>query len=778
MNFYLTNAGLAAFVNPANTGTNAILIDRIGVSSVALPGDPSSHAGLLALPNELKRLSTFAGANVGDNTIHVTIRDESAETYALRTFGLYASTGVLMAYVTSADPISQKTPSSMTLIAADLAFVVAINAQVNFGNTNFLNPPATTVTPGVVELATKEETAEGVDTTRAVTPYGLKWVLDQLLAGYAALVHSHDAAAIVSGVLQVGRIPALGMEKITGLAGALALKLDAANFTWNNLTGKPALVYPDTNAVFLTMQTRMATAANGSIYFGDQVVGPRRLDFNGDLFKFIGAGLQINGHTPWTTQNFNPADKAAAIHSHDWAQVTGKPTNILSQQGVAYDDLDWRTLTVAGVYSVIPQTAWHASNPVAASPYGQLIVTFGGPNTVHQTYRSTAGESWNRQSYNGTWSGWTRSWNSVNFNPADKAAAVHSHDWAQVTGKPVTLVHTDTVQVFTGRKVFKGAGVGTLAAQGWETSAVEVQSTGATDAAVMTFHLPGGVVFKFGLDTDYQWKAVNSAGGVATFWHSANFDPTTKVTNLQASITARGTAGFGTASVFGGDATNSGFVAFNLPDGTRVGYIGAASATGKAVVFAAENGGSYFFGVRPSFNGATPWDSGNFTPSSKANVSHTHTSADITDLLDKFWPAGELRLYAKTSLPGAGVRVLAANGAAVSRTTYARLFTEIGTTYGAGDGATTFNLPDWRAVFFRGLDQGRGLDTGRALGVLQMSQNLQHNHIVNVRTNANTGVGFVEDADGTGEARTVGTTFEGGDEARPINQALLACITY
>lgn len=56
------------------------------------------------------------------------------------------------------------------------------------------------------------------------------------------------------------------------------------------------------------------------------------------------------------------------------------------------------------------------------------------------------------------------------------------------------------------------------------------------------------------------------------------------------------------------------------------------------------------------------------------------------------------------------------NGAAVSRTTYATLFAVIGVAYGAGDGATTFNLPDARGEFDRGLDLGRGADPGRVLG--------------------------------------------------------------
>ena len=59
--------------------------------------------------------------------------------------------------------------------------------------------------------------------------------------------------------------------------------------------------------------------------------------------------------------------------------------------------------------------------------------------------------------------------------------------------------------------------------------------------------------------------------------------------------------------------------------------------------------------------------------------------------LDALMPAGELVICAGTTLPP---RTLLCNGAAVSRTTYSRLFTAIGTKHGAGDGSTTFNLPN------------------------------------------------------------------------------------
>ena len=66
-------------------------------------------------------------------------------------------------------------------------------------------------------------------------------------------------------------------------------------------------------------------------------------------------------------------------------------------------------------------------------------------------------------------------------------------------------------------------------------------------------------------------------------------------------------------------------------------------------------------------------------------------------------------------LPTAPTGYLLANGQAVSRTTYAALFALLGTTFGIGDGSTTFNVPDMRA---RGL---AGYDPGNATGLLTLS---------------------------------------------------------
>lgn len=59
--------------------------------------------------------------------------------------------------------------------------------------------------------------------------------------------------------------------------------------------------------------------------------------------------------------------------------------------------------------------------------------------------------------------------------------------------------------------------------------------------------------------------------------------------------------------------------------------------------------------------------------------------------VDLFTPAGTVFAFASETAPSG---YLICNGAAVSRTTYSRLFSVIGTTYGTGDGSTTFNLPN------------------------------------------------------------------------------------
>ncbi|WP_114294442.1 phage tail protein [Chromobacterium violaceum] len=83
---------------------------------------------------------------------------------------------------------------------------------------------------------------------------------------------------------------------------------------------------------------------------------------------------------------------------------------------------------------------------------------------------------------------------------------------------------------------------------------------------------------------------------------------------------------------------------------------------------------------------------------------------------------GQVAFFAMTTPPDGW---LPANGAAVSRSTFASLFAAIGTTYGTGDGTTTFNLPDLRGEFVRGWDAN--VDQGRIFGSKQKGSLVIHN---------------------------------------------------
>ena len=93
---------------------------------------------------------------------------------------------------------------------------------------------------------------------------------------------------------------------------------------------------------------------------------------------------------------------------------------------------------------------------------------------------------------------------------------------------------------------------------------------------------------------------------------------------------------------------------------------------------------------------------------------------DIDTLLktvqDDTSPTGTIIMYG-TDTPPTGY--LECDGSEIDRTTYADLFAVIGTTWGAGDGSTTFDLPDFRGEFLRGWDNGRGIDSGRAFATDQ-----------------------------------------------------------
>lgn len=146
-------------------------------------------------------------------------------------------------------------------------------------------------------------------------------------------------------------------------------------------------------------------------------------------------------------------------------------------------------------------------------------------------------------------------------------------------------------------------------------------------------------------------------------------------------------------------------------------------------------------------------DSG-LTYNPSTNVLSATVTSDINEV-------GKVVAFAKSSAPSG---FLKCNGAAVSRTTYAALYAAIGTTFGSGDGSTTFNVPDLRGEFVRGWDDARGIDSGRTFGSWQDGQNVSHTHTGTTSSDAHTHTwsGTTSSYSHAHSVASVGTSPSGG----------------
>lgn len=147
-------------------------------------------------------------------------------------------------------------------------------------------------------------------------------------------------------------------------------------------------------------------------------------------------------------------------------------------------------------------------------------------------------------------------------------------------------------------------------------------------------------------------------------------------------------------------------------------------------------------------------------------------------VLERYLWAPGMLLHTAGAVPAGW---LLCDGSIVSRDTYAALFTAIGTTYGAGNGSTTFQLPDLRGEFLRGLDAGRGVDAGRVLGSAQGDMLKAHVHAVNLQQlNSSGTTDWGKLATGNQESEgtipNINTESAGGAETRPRNVAFYIII--
>jgi len=155
---------------------------------------------------------------------------------------------------------------------------------------------------------------------------------------------------------------------------------------------------------------------------------------------------------------------------------------------------------------------------------------------------------------------------------------------------------------------------------------------------------------------------------------------------------------------------------------------------------------------------------GNNAPDKKLVVSG---DAAITGNLSAGNLVGAVMWFYRVSCPSGYLR---ADGSPITQSAYPGLAEAMGKT-------GTFNLPDLRGEFVRGLDSGRGVDVGRTLGSTQTDLFRAHSHSV-YSINYHNEPGGYSGGGWFGDPIYKNSSTEGGAETRPRNVALLPCIKY
>jgi hypothetical protein len=204
----ITNAGRAAIA--ALTGTDQVVISQIGVSQT----HQIVSWATTALTNETKRITAFGGSIVDAQTMSIQMLDDSADSYNLRSFALYTSTGVLFAIYSQNEIISAKSAASLLLLQIDITLTALGTAAITFGDTNFVNPPASDTVAGVTQRATEAEILAGLNNTKHITPFRLKNKIIGLITALLDMNLNTTGHVVLFGlVINWGETPSLAPDQ-------------------------------------------------------------------------------------------------------------------------------------------------------------------------------------------------------------------------------------------------------------------------------------------------------------------------------------------------------------------------------------------------------------------------------------------------------------------------------------------------------------------------------------------------------------------------------------
>ncbi|EDL5079985.1 phage tail protein [Salmonella enterica subsp. enterica serovar Muenchen] len=243
--FTITDAGRQEIINASNTGTEKVEIKSVGIGDMYYITTPDQTE----IGGEIKRITGIGGTVISPDTIHVTAKDDTKDEYVVHTVGLYTDKGTLFAVYSRAEPIINKSASTVMLISSDITFKSIDTANITFGDVVFINPPASESVVGVSRFATAEEVEEGLDPAIAVSAKRLKGELDKKA--------NLDSPNLTGTPTAPTTAESDNSQKIATTAFIKQVLLAYAKLASPNFTGKPTAPIADQSS----NDTQLATTA-------------------------------------------------------------------------------------------------------------------------------------------------------------------------------------------------------------------------------------------------------------------------------------------------------------------------------------------------------------------------------------------------------------------------------------------------------------------------------------------------------------------------------------
>ena len=233
LQFIITDAGRAAIAQVGGA-IGPVTITKIAIGSAGY----TPTASRTALQTEIKQLDPSGSSVPVPGTIHLTAKDDSADSYSVKEIGLYTNNGVLFAIYSQTGVILTKGSTASALFALDFVMTNVPPGSVTVGDAGFSYAQANETRLGVLAIATTAEAQAGTIDTKIITPLKLAQVTaTESRRGVIALATTAEAQALApddTKAISVARL--VDRTATTGRVGVVALATNAQTQTGTDAT--------------------------------------------------------------------------------------------------------------------------------------------------------------------------------------------------------------------------------------------------------------------------------------------------------------------------------------------------------------------------------------------------------------------------------------------------------------------------------------------------------------------------------------------------------------